>query len=271
MTSTAILTDDTATIVAEEENPFRWGVVIAGAFAATATTFFLLTLGAAIGLALVPAAHARGAAVFFNLGAIYFLASQAFGFAVGGYLVGRLIGPEVENTEEEEFRAGAHGFVMWAVAVVAGLLLIAAASGVTGSSLTNAIATRPIDQATDNFYWVDMMFGPAPNTPQMMAAKGEARRILAMNAPGQVSDQDTERLSALVSGEDGISVPAATSRVTDAEARWASAAHDARRIATITALWTAIALLFGMIIAAASSIAARWQDDKINFGWKPRR
>ncbi|HXB51509.1 MAG TPA: hypothetical protein VNU69_02025, partial [Rhizomicrobium sp.] len=64
---------------------------------------------------------------------------------------------------------------------------------------------------------------------------------------------------------------AATSRVTDAEARWASAAHDARRIATITALWTAIALLFGMIIAAASSIAARWQDDKINFGWKPRR
>ena len=58
MTSTAILTDDTATIVAEEENPFRWGVVIAGAFAATATTFFLLTLGAAIGLALMPAAHA---------------------------------------------------------------------------------------------------------------------------------------------------------------------------------------------------------------------
>ena len=113
-----------------------------------------------------------------------------------------------------------------------------------------------------------MMFGPAPNTPQMMAAKGEARRILAMNAPGQVSDQDTGRLSALVSGEDGISVPAATSRVTDAEARWASAAHDARRTATITALWTAIALLFGMIVAVAAAISARWQDDKINFGWK---
>ena len=271
MTSTAILTDDTATIVAEEENPFRWGVVIAGAFAATATTFFLLTLGAAIGLALVPAAHARGATVFFNLGAIYFLASQAFGFAVGAYLVGRLIGPEVENTEEEEFRAGAHGFVMWALSVVAGVLLIAAASGVTGSSMVSAIAPRPVDQATDTFYWVDMMFGPGPNTPQMMAAKGEARRILAMNAPGQVSDQDTERLSAIVSGEDGISVPAATSRVTDTEARWASAAHDARRTATVTALWTAIALLFGMIVAVAAAISARWQDDKINFGWKPRR
>ncbi|HEY5083571.1 MAG TPA: hypothetical protein VII48_03545, partial [Rhizomicrobium sp.] len=156
MTSTAILTDDTATIVAEEENPFRWGVVIAGAFAATATTFFLLTLGAAIGLALEPAAHARTGTAFFTLGAIYFLATQAFGFAVGGYLVGRLIGPEEENTEEEEFRAGAHGFVMWALAVVAGVLLIAAASGVTGSSMVSAIAPRPIDQATDTAYWVDM-------------------------------------------------------------------------------------------------------------------
>jgi hypothetical protein len=270
MTSTAILTDDTATIVAEEENPFRWGIVIAGAFAATATTFFLLTLGAAIGLALEPAAH-RGATTFFNLGAIYFLASQAFGFAVGGYLVGRLIGPEVENTEEEEFRAGAHGFVMWAFAVVAGLLLIAAASGVTGSSMVSAVAPRPIDQATDTFYWVDMMFGPGPNTPQKMAAKGEARRILAMNAPAQMSDQDTERLSELVSGEDGISLPAATSRVTDAEARWANAAHDARKTASITALWTAIALLFGMIVAVAAAISARWQDDKIAFSMKPRR
>lgn len=269
MTSTAILTDDTATIVAEEENPFRWGVVIAGAFAATATTFFLLTLGAAIGLALTPMAHAR--TTFFTLGAIYFLASQAFGFAVGGYLVGRLIGPEVENTEEEEFRAGAHGFVMWALAVVASVLLIAAASGVTGSSMVSAIAPRPIDQATDTAYWADMMFGPGPNTPQMMAAKGEARRILRMNAPGQVSDMDTERLSRMVSGEDGISLPAATSRVTDAEAHWAGAAHDARKTAGITALWTAIALLFGMIVAVAATISARWQDDRINFGWKPRR
>ena len=117
----------------------------------------------------------------------------------------------------------------------------------------------------------DMMFGPAPNTPQMMAAKGEARRILAMNTPGQVSDQDTGRLAQLVAGEDGISLPAATSRVTDTEARWAAAAHDARRTATVTALWTAIALLFGMIVAVAASISARWQDDRINFGWKPRR
>ena len=66
-------------------------------------------------------------------------------------------------------------------------------------------------------------------------------------------------------------MPAATSRVTDAEARWASAAHVARKTASITALWTAIALLVGMVVAVAAAISARWQDDKINFGWKPRR
>src|SRR5579884_2396157 len=116
MPSTAVLTGDTATIV-DDQGSFRWGVVIAGAFAATATSFFLLTLGAGVGLALVPVPHARTATTFLTLGAVYFLAAQAFGFAVGGYVVGRLIGPEAETSEEDEFRAGVHGFVMWALAV----------------------------------------------------------------------------------------------------------------------------------------------------------
>lgn len=270
MSSTAVLTEDTTTIVAEEANRFRWGVAIAGAFAATATTLFLLTLGAGVGLALVHAPRAGATTAFFTLGAIYFLASQAFGFAVGGYLVGRLIGPEVENSEEEEFRAGAHGFVMWALAVVAGLLLIAASSGVAGSAIGSAIATRPGDSANSR-YWVDAMFGPGPNTPQMMADKAQASRILAMNGAGPVSDQDTARLARLVAMDDGISMPAAVSRVSDAEARMARAADDARKSAAIAALWTAFSLLFGAVVAVAAAISARWEDDRINFSLKPRR
>ena len=271
MTSTAILTDDTTAIVAEEEPKFRWGVVIAGAFAATATTFFLLTLGAGVGLALVPIAHSSHATSSLHMGAVYFVASQAFGFAVGGYLVGRMIGPEVENTEEEEFRAGAHGFVMWALSVVAGLLMIAAASGLTDSSIAGALATRPANQAADTRYWVDVMFGPGRDIGDVLAAKDEARRILSMNAPGAVSEDDNARLSRLVSEADGISPDAARVRVNDAEAGWANAARDAKRIAAIAALWTAFALLFGAIVAVATSIAARWQDDRIAFSLKPRR
>lgn len=271
MASTAVVTGDTATIVAEEERKFRWGVAIAGAFAATATSLFLLTLGAGIGLALVPAAHAKTGTAFFNLGAIYFVAAEAFGFAVGGYIVGRLIGPEAENTEEEEFRAGAHGFVMWALAVVAGLLLIAAASGVTESPLGGAIAPRAVSEAARTAYWVDVMFGSAPGSAQVAPAKGEARRILNMSAPGAVSEADNDRLARLVAGADGISAQAARARVDDAENGWANAAHEARRIASIAALWTAFALLFGAIVAVAAAIAARWQDDRIAFSMKPRR
>ncbi|HZQ41095.1 MAG TPA: hypothetical protein VFA87_09880 [Rhizomicrobium sp.] len=271
MTSTAILTDDTTAIVAEEEHRFRWGVVIAGAFAATATTLFLLTLGAGVGLALVPVPHSSHADSYLHLGAVYFLASQAFGFALGGYIVGRLIGPEAENTEEEEFRAGAHGLVMWAFAVVAGFLLMAAASGLTDSSIAGALATRPANQTLDTRYWVDVMFGPSRDTGEVQGAKNEARRILSMNAPGQVGDEDNARLVRLVSGTDGISEDAARTRVNDAETRWANATRNAKRIAAIAALWTAAALLFGAVIAVAASIAARWQDDRIAFSMKPRR
>src|SRR3954470_15238361 len=107
MTSTAIVTEDTTTIVAEEQAHFNWGVAIVGAVAATATTFFLITLGGGVGLAFLSVpATSRSATTFLTLGAIYFLAAQAFGFTVGGYLVGRLIGPESgENRKEEEFRA----------------------------------------------------------------------------------------------------------------------------------------------------------------------
>ena len=49
---------------------------------------------------------------FVTLGAIYVLAAQAFGFAAGGHVTGRLIGPAIETKKEEEMRAGAHGQIL---------------------------------------------------------------------------------------------------------------------------------------------------------------
>ncbi len=148
---------------------FSWGVAFAGAAVATATIFFLLSLGSGVGLSLV---SARGAAepAFLTLGAIYFLAAQAFGFAVGGHLAGRLIGPAPETAKEEEFRAGAHGLVVWAIGVVATAILVlmsgwvAAGATVTGATLssltsgTNAITS--VSPATAG-YWTDLLFRPS--------------------------------------------------------------------------------------------------------------
>ena len=266
MTSTAILTEDATTIVAEEGSRFSWGIAIAGAVAATATTAFLLTLGSGVGLALASPAHAKSAGAFLTLGAIYFFASQAFGFAVGGYLVGRLIGPEAENSAEEEFRAAAHGFVMWALAVVAGLLILGTAVTAAGSA---AAMAAPGGENASN-YWIDVMFRPSPNTDQVAADKEEAVRIVAADGVA-TNDADTTRLARLVSQDAGISMSAAMMRVADAETDMRKAADDARKAASIMALWTAFALLFGAIVAVASAISARWMDDRITFSLAPRR
>jgi hypothetical protein len=270
MTSTAILTEDTTTIVAEEHTPFRWGVVIVGALAAIATSFFLITLGAGVGLAFVKVPPTPGkVTAFFTLGAIYFLAAQAFGFAVGGYLVGRLIGPEAENKKEEEFRAAAHGFAMWALSVVAGLLLVAASSTIAGSAIAAGAASNE-KPAIDSGYLVDALFRPARNDARVAADKAEVSRILAADLAGISKGSDIERAAGLVSQDTGLSVQEAMNRVSDTQRRQREAADNARKAATIAALWTAMALLFGAIVSVAAAISARWMDDRISFSMARR-
>jgi hypothetical protein len=179
MTSTAVVTEDATTIVADDGSRFNWGIALVGAIGATATMVFLVALGVGVGLSFLSVPPtARSATVFLSLGAIYFFAAQAFGFAVGGYLAGRLIGPAAENTKEEEFRAAAHGFAVWALAVVASVLIAGASSSLTAAGLA---ASSPVS-AEDPGYFVDLLFRPASATPQVLADKAEAGRILAIGA-----------------------------------------------------------------------------------------
>jgi hypothetical protein len=269
MTTAAVLTEDSTTIVAEPGSRFSWGITIAGAVAATATTFFLLTLGAGVGLAfLTLPATAKGATAFLTLGAIYFFASGAFGFAVGGYLVGRLIGPEVENNREEEFRAAAHGFAMWAVTVVASVFLVGASSTLAGSALAAGAASHSGAAAAAQSYWVDEMFRPALPSAQVTADKAEAGRILAMNAV--LTPRDGDRIAHLIARDAGISLDAASVRVQNTQAEMRAAADTARKAASILSLWTAFALLFGAIVSVAAAISARWLDDRVSFSMARR-
>jgi hypothetical protein len=241
-----------------------------GALAATATSFFLITLGAGVGLSFltVPATATKATTVL-SLGAIYFLAAQAFGFAVGGYLVGRLIGPEAENRKEEEFRAAAHGFTMWALVVVASISLLAAASTIAGSAIAaGAASTERV--SSDSDYWVDSMFRPARNNGQTAADKAEVSRILAADLAGLANGDDIARAATLVSQDTGLSMQEAMNRVSATQLRQKQAADNARKAASITALWTAIALLFGAIISVAAAISARWMDDRISFSMARR-
>src|SRR5260370_30236557 len=69
-----------------------WGAVIAGAIAASALTFVLITFGAAIGLAIAsPSATWRDTSVALALlSGLWLLLTAVASFALGGYLAGRL-------------------------------------------------------------------------------------------------------------------------------------------------------------------------------------
>jgi len=169
--SSAAFDTETVAVVSDEPPRFSWSAAFAGAIVAAGVTFLLLTLGSGIGLSLVTVRHATATGAFLTLGAVYFLAAQAFGFAVGGHVVGRLIGPALETSREEDFRAGAHGLVTWALAVVVTAAIVALSALVAGSAAISGAVTAAstpssgthTDQAAMTSYWVDKLFRPDVN------------------------------------------------------------------------------------------------------------
>src|SRR2546430_17558156 len=91
MNEAVVRTDSAALVIPAISPEFSWRAVIAGAFVASAVIFFLLFLGAGIGLSLftVPEANATTASHGLTLGAIYFFTAQPFGLAVAGSMAGR--------------------------------------------------------------------------------------------------------------------------------------------------------------------------------------
>jgi hypothetical protein len=190
MTTTTVLSEDTATIVRDDASRFEWGPVLAGAIVATAIIFFLVTVGAGLGLSLSSARNptASGLKTFFTLGAAYFLAAQAFGAAVGGYVTGRLMRATPE-TEEEHFRADAHGLAVWGLAVVFGLSLLALAAG---PGLSAGVASRTAAPPTN--YWADKLFRPA-GAQAALAFRQYAQAESPSGNDAAVQDQPQDAIS----------------------------------------------------------------------------
>jgi hypothetical protein len=94
---------------------------VAGALVATAVSLLLITLGSGIGLTLVSPYGASGpsAGTVAIAGVIWLIFAQGLGFAIGGYVAGRLRNAAGELDESEtNFRDGAHGLVAWAIGVL---------------------------------------------------------------------------------------------------------------------------------------------------------
>ena len=246
--------------------------MIGGAAVAVATAFFLIVLGAGFGLTLMPRQPGGG---FFTLGAIYFLAAQAFGFVAGGHVTGRLIGPALESKREEEWRAGLawpghvgdHGgrrarccWRWWRPAAARACMAMARAAKAASPAIGPMCCCTPMGEH-------------APVRGEELAQdKLEAARVLAAdlhpgNAAHNANREDLIRLTAM---DAGGSYEATSARVDFVEARMRDELDAARKAAGYAALWMACALLFGAVLAVASAISAGWEEDKLGFSMARR-
>jgi len=282
---------ESVALTGEESSGFRfsWGLAFAGGVVATAVTLFLLLLGSGFGLLLVnPLKHTGPSVVaFFTGGAIYFFAAQAFGFAAGGHIAGRLLGPQIESRIQEEFRAAAHGLVAWAVTIIATLAIVGLAGlAALGGSMSVATlygAHTPASTALSTSYVVDGLFWPnvagaaegayGSNAAVASGERAEATRILqaSLMRGEQLTPADHDRLVYLVASTARIPIATATQRVdqmrSDVQTQTRNAADRARKAASYASLWIAFSLLFGAIVAVFSAISARLEDDRE--AWSP--
>lgn len=267
---------ETVVPVSEEPSGFRfsWGLAFAGGVVAVAVTLFLLLLGSGIGLLLVnPVKHTGPSApAFLTGGAIYFFAAQAFGFAVGGHLAGRLLGPQIESRIQEEFRAAAHGLVAWAIAILGAATLVTLAGA---AALGGGMSAAPLYGAnasgiasTSPAYVADRLFWPNASTPDS-GPRAEAIHILQAGVlrGEQLSAAEHDRLASLVAQEAHVPAARAAQRVDAMEAEARQTADAARHVASYASLWIALSLLFGAIVAVVAAITARIEDDRD--AWHP--
>jgi hypothetical protein len=267
------VTTTTVTPVAVGPVPPRsvqWGAVILGALAASAITLVLLTFGAGIGLSATSAhpyagASAKAIAV---ISALWAAISIVAAFAAGGYIAGRMrLPPTPEEMHEADFRDGAHGFAVWALALfVAGLLGALGAAGalktavqatatVGGGAAAGAASNPALGQAavnqvsmTPTDYAVDRIFAPGPAAaggaapaaapaPAGMGGTAASRADLA--APvnriwaaslksGQLAPRDRATLVATVQQQTGLPQAEAEKRVDEAYNELKAAEQKAR-------------------------------------------
>jgi hypothetical protein len=255
-----------------------WAAVIAGAFVAAALSLILLALGAGVGLSAISpwaGAGASGSAV--SKGAIvWIILMEIISSAFGGYVAGRLRTKWVQiHTDEVFFRDTAHGFLVWAVALVLSAgFLTATATRLAGEH--GDAGTAVARSAEPNQYFVDAFLRNggtvAANNVEGMSntavanapAREEVAVILANGLRrGSLPDYDAQYLAQLVSARTGLTPTDAQARVTQVFQE-ALAAADAARKATAHALyWLFLALLVGAFTASFAATIGGSQRDRV--------
>ena len=254
------ITDTRVTALSDAATYVQWGPVVAGAIAAAALAFTLHGFAAAIGLAVSSTAPTwRDASMaLMVLSGLYLVLVALAAYGLGGYVAGRMRArlPGAPPPDEIEFRDGGHGLLVWALATLLTVLLVAASTPVLSRlAAPSAGAPGPATSvAGENIiaYDLDKLFRSERRQAgdDLTYARAEAARIL-LTASGHtgVTADDRGYLARMVAARTGIGQPDAERRVDAAIASARNNIARARRSAVILAFMAGAAALLGAVVA----------------------
>jgi len=257
-----------------------WGAVLAGAVVAAATMILLSLLGVAFGAGGInvfqtTAADLKSYGVGAGLwGAITMILSMAF----GGYVAARLSGTHSHLDGE------LHGITVWAVALLLATVLLAwvisgaigtvatgagaAASGALSGagSLTGSLTQTVSPQALlDRLQQALISSGDPTQMTRAQITSEIAALIGRRMLNGSFTDQERDRLNALVAVQAGITKEEAARRVLrmeqDATTTLAQAEQQARAAADTAARGAALgakALFSSLLLGLAAAMVGAW-------------
>ncbi len=242
----------------------------AGAILSLAITFVLLSFGAAVGFSAVSPWTSSASGTALSLGAAFWvLLVNAWAFALGGYISGRMRHRWHDGVASEvAFRDGAHGLVTWGIAIVVGAIIAVSAAGYAGRAAGEAMRSDPYRLSDPTIAILDPLFRPADGAEirgenRFEESRAEAARLLATSVTKDgITVPDRTYLTRLVSARAGLAQPEADRRVQVAIDASKTAANRARKVAIAVGFLTAASLLIGAAVAWwAASIGGKHRDE----------
>lgn len=257
----------------------EWSAIFAGAMLASAIIVLMTAFGSAIGLSLVSPYHGPSPALFYVALALWFTWITVSSFVAGGYVTGRLRRPiDGATPHQVHVRDGAHGLVVWAVAVVIGtsLATFSLSSAVTtmslssankggvdhGKSASSAIASSISPGVDPMGYEADALLrndgAPMGGSGNSDSSRQEVARILMKGAgDDSLNSDDRAYLARIVSARAGLKPADAEKRV-DAISAQIKTSADKERAAAETARKAGILLAFLTAASMVLGAAAAW-------------
>lgn len=197
---------------------------------------------------------------------IWITITEIISAGLGGYLAGRLRTKWTGvHSDEVHFRDTAHGFLVWAVAlVVSGALLTTAAGAMVGAATRTASDARGGDaRSAPNDYFVDSLFRSSQPLPANEAALREQASVIFVHSIAQrgLNDADRNYLADQVAAATGIDRGEAGQRVSDTFQEAQQAADAARKAAAHGLYWLFVASLIGAFCASYAALIGGRQRD----------